>query len=213
VLKHYVGFIGPHLSVTGGKRLITSPQIPDVIHGDLDSLLPKVEEFYRSSGSQIIRDPDQETTDFMKCLKLISTRTGEIIRGSPQKLDVVALGGLGGRVDHGLSQLHHLYMAGEDTSLHIERIILLTPESITFLLHKGHNKIYTPHSKGLLAKNVGIIPVGRPAVISTKGLEWDVSDWTTEFGGRISTSNHVKSDIIEVETTERVVFTIELADS
>ncbi|KAH0535927.1 hypothetical protein FGG08_007170 [Glutinoglossum americanum] len=216
-LKYYVGFIGPHHFVTGGRRLafaqLISLQIPEVIHGDLDSLLPKVEEFYRGSGSQIIRDPDQETTDFMKCLKLISTKTSEIIGCSSHELDVVALGGLGGRVDHGLSQLHHLYMASEDTSLHIGRIILLTPESITFLLHKGHNKIHTPLGKGALAENVGIIPVGRPAVISTKGLEWDVNDWTTEIGGRISTSNHIKSDIVEVETTERVVFTIELAGS
>lgn len=148
----------------------------------------------------------------MKCLKLVSTKSDEIIRGSARKLDVVALGSLGGRVDQGLSQLHHLYMASEDASLHIRQILLLTPESITFLLHKGLNKIYTPHGRSL-AENVGILPIGRPAVISTKGLEWDVHDWKTEFGGQISTSNHVKSDVVEVETTERVVFTIELADS
>jgi thiamine pyrophosphokinase len=177
----------------------------------LDSLLPRVEEYYRSHGCQIIQDTDQETTDFTKCLRLINTKAIDVNTNPHQKLDVVALGGLGGRVDHGLSQLHHLYMAGQDTSLRIGQIILLTPESIAFLLHKGRNKIYTPLDKGSLAENVGIVPVGRPAVISTKGLEWDVSDWETEFGGRISTSNHIKSDIVEIETTERVVFTIELA--
>jgi thiamine pyrophosphokinase len=184
-------------------------QIPKVIHGDLDSLVSKVEEYYRDRGSQIIKDTDQESTDFMKCLKLISTRADEIARGSTQRLDIVALGDLGGRVDQGLSQLHHLYMANIDNSLHIGEVILLTTKSITFLLQKGHNKVYTPPGKGL-AKNVGILPIGRPAVISTKGLEWDVHDWRTEFGGHISTSNHIKSDVVEVQTTERVVFTIEL---
>jgi thiamine pyrophosphokinase len=172
-------------------------------------LLPNVENYYRGRGSQIIQDTDQESTDFAKCLKLVSTKADEIVRGSIQKLDIVALGGLGGRVDHGLSQLHHLYMASMDASLHIGRIILLTPKSITFLLQKGFNRVYTPPGKGL-AENVGILPIGRPAIISTRGLEWDVHDWRTEFGGQISTSNHIKSDVVEVQTTEQVVFTIEL---
>lgn len=189
--------------------LLISVQIPKVIHGDLDSLLPEVEEYYRAHGSQIVKDTDQESTDFMKCLKLISTRADEISGGSTRRLDIVALGGLGGRVDQGLSQLHHLYAADMDGSLHIGQVVLLTAKSITFLLQKGLNKVYTPPGKGL-AENVGILPIGRPAVISTKGLEWDVRDWRTEFGGRISTSNHIKSDVVEVQTTEQVVFTIEL---
>lgn len=191
-------------------RITHSPvQIPKVIHGDLDSLLPKVEKYYRGHGSQIIKDTDQESTDFMKCLRLVSTRADEIVRGSTRRLDIVALGGLGGRVDQGLSQLHHLYVANMDASLRIERVVLLTTKNITFLLQKGINKVYTPSGKGL-AENVGILPIGRPAIISTKGLEWDVHEWRTEFGGRISTSNHIKSDVVEVQTTERVVFTIEL---
>lgn len=189
--------------------LLISVQIPKVIHGDLDSLLPEVEEYYRGHGSQIIKDTDQESTDFMKCLKLVSTRADEISGGSTRRLDIVALGGLGGRVDQGLSQLHHLYMANMDDSLHIGRVVLLTAKSITFLLQKGLNKVYTPPGKGL-AENIGILPIGRPAIICTKGLEWDVRDWRTEFGGRISTSNHIKSDVVEVQTTEQVVFTIEL---
>ncbi|KAI9771684.1 MAG: hypothetical protein M1840_001900 [Geoglossum simile] len=162
------------------------------------------------------------STDFMKCLRLLGVRAAEFgvvdwgegeVGGSEGKkrrrLDVVALGGLGGRVDQGLSQLHHLYMAGADVSLGIERVVLLTGESVTFLLEKGLNRIYTPAGRGL-AENVGILPIGRPAVISTRGLEWDVHDWRTEFGGQISTSNHVKSDVVEVRTSEQVVFTIEL---
>lgn len=172
-----------------------------------------MEEYYGSNGSHIIQDTDQESTDFMKCLKLISAKADGIVKDSTRKLDVVALGGLGGRVDHGLSQLHHLYIAGEDRSLNIGQVIFLTPESITFLLRRGHNRIHTPLYKGFFTENVGIIPVGRPAVISTRGLEWDVHDWKTEFGGQISTSNHIKNDVIGVDTTERVLFTVELVNS
>jgi thiamine pyrophosphokinase len=166
-----------------------------------------VEEYYQNHGSQIIRDTDQQSTDFMKCLKLASEEAGRIAEASAQELDVVALGGLGGRIDQGLSQLHHLYVANRDTSLRIRQTILLTPESIAFTLQKGINRIYTPLGRSLTEK-VGVLPIGRPAVISTKGLEWDVHDWETEFGSQISTSNHVKGEVVEVETTERVVFTI-----
>ncbi|KAH0555953.1 hypothetical protein GP486_006103 [Trichoglossum hirsutum] len=183
--------------------------IPEVIHGDLDSLLPKAEEYYRSSGSQIIQDTDQMSTDFMKCLKLISARASDMSKGPSRKLDVVALGSLGGRVDQGLSQLHHLYMASEDTSLGIGRIIFFTPESIIFLLQRGHSGIYTPLYKGSITENVGIIPIGRPAVISTRGLEWDVHEWKTEFGGRISTILLGEDDQAALEyvkaTRERLV--------
>lgn len=62
-----------------------------------------------------------------------------------------------------------------------------------------------------LSENVGIIPVGGCAVIDTKGLEWDVHDWKTEFGGQVSTSNHIRAESIEVKTTMPVLFTMELA--
>ncbi len=63
----------------------------------------------------------------------------------------------------------------------------------------------------MFEENVGIIPVRGPAVISTKGLEWDVKNWRTEVGGQISTSNHVRSEVVEIEVSEAVLFTVELA--
>ena len=52
--------------------------------------------------------------------------------------------------------------------------------------------------------------VGRPSTIRTQGLQWDVTNWATEFGGQISTSNYVKEDWATVETTKDVLFTIDL---
>lgn len=61
-------------------------------------------------------------------------------------------------------------------------------------------------------KHVGIIPLAGPSRISTRGLEWDVTDWETEMGGRLSTSNHVlpETQVVEVETDKDVLFTIAL---
>ena len=191
--------------------------MPDAICGDFDSILPGAVDYYSERGVKLSKNVDQYSTDFMKCLNHIGQHV-EPILGDKRKLtqaaalDVVVLGGLGGRADQAFSQIHHLYLASEDISLDLGDIYLVTPKSIIFVLHKGLNSIRTPVSPGFLTENVGIIPIGRPSVISTKGFEWDVKDWPTEFGTQISTSNHIKADVVRVKTTERVLFTVELAD-
>ena len=198
-------------------RLADPRKLPDAICGDFDSILPDVVDYYFQRGVQLNKNIDPYSTDFMKCLNHIGQHV-EPILGDRSKLtqaaalDVVVLGGLGGRADQAFSQVHHLYLAIEDISLDLGDIYLVTPKSIIFVLHKGVNSIRTPVSPGFLTENVGIIPIGRPSVISTKGFEWDVEDWPTEFGTQISTSNHIKADVVRVKTTERVLFTVELAD-
>jgi len=100
-------------------------------------------------------------------------------------------------------------MAAQDKELLVGESYLLSEQSLSFVLEKGLNKIEL--SKETFAEYVGIIPIAGPAVISTKGLEWDVHDWQTEFGGQMSTSNHLRSEKIEIKTTTRVLFTVELA--
>src|SRR5271155_371941 len=184
-------------------------QIPNAIIGDLDSLDERVEAFYRDKGVAIVRDPDQYSTDFTKCLKWLRQNANCSERPG-SRLDVVALGGLGGRVDQGFSQIHHLYMATKDKELLVGEIYLLTEQSLSFVLEEGLNKIEL--SGKVYGENVGIIPINGPGVITTRGLAWDVRDWKTEFGGQISTSNHLISETIEIETATRVLFTVELAE-
>lgn len=130
-----------------------------------------------------MKDPDQYSTDFTKCLKYLNTHAFEIIasprrpRGSVSQsssdslLEVVILGGLGGRVDQAFSQIHHLYMMTE-TQRELREIqhstsdpkdhpggdktprlatggslYLVSEESITFVLHKGRNIIHTPATR------------------------------------------------------------------
>ena len=194
----------------------------DVICGDLDSIRPDVRKYFADRGVKILLDADQYSTDMMKCLRYIREefRRSNDSEGEdngpnsgPQNehLDIAVFGGLGGRADQAFSQLHHLYVyAHEGPAVSMGDLYLITPESVVFLLEKGLNKIHTPLDTGFFRENVGIIPVARPSIITTRGLEWDVTNWPTEFGTQISTSNHVKSDVIEVETTERVLFTLEL---
>lgn len=64
----------------------------------------------------------------------------------------------------------------------------------------------------MFGKHVGIIPLKEPSLITTKGLEWDVTDWETQMGGNLSTSNHVLPETrwVEVQTSKDVLFTIAL---
>lgn len=140
--------------------------------------------------------------------------------GPRRPLDIVALGGLGGRVDQALSQLHHLHLFQADPAYGEGRMFLVGGESLTFVLKAGGGphrvRVRERGSKAsdddVFDKYVGIVPVREPSVITTRGLEWDVEGWSTEMGGRVSTSNHLLPDteVVEVETTKDVLFTIAL---
>jgi len=158
-------------------------------------------------GTEVIHDPDQYSTDFGKAVSYVRDQHGVPV-------DIVAIGGLGGRVDQGLSQLHHLYLFQTHSRYDEGRMYLFSGESLTFLLKTGHHQIRVREDgqEDVFAKYVGILPMKEPSRITTKGLEWDVTDWETEFGGMLSTSNHVlpETKVVEVYTTKDVLFTIAL---
>ncbi|EFY86590.1 thiamine pyrophosphokinase, putative [Metarhizium acridum CQMa 102] len=158
-------------------------------------------------NSQVIHDTDQESSDFGKAITWIR-------KTQPSALDIVALGGIGGRVDQGLSQLHHLYLYQTDPAYANGRIYLLSGSSLTFLLKSGTHMIHVKEDgeDEVFGKHVGIIPLQEPSRITTKGLEWDVTDWESKIGGKLSTSNHVlpHTKCVEVHTTKDVLFTVAL---
>ncbi|CAM1510920.1 Fc.00g084330.m01.CDS01 [Cosmosporella sp. VM-42] len=180
-----------------------------VIIGDLDSVTPAVRDFYscQPTPATIIHDADQESTDFGKAINWIRQQY-------PPGMDIVALGGIGGRVDQGISQLHHLYRFQDDATYTTGRLYLLSGSSLTFLLKAGKHSIQVREDgeHDVFGKYVGIIPLKDPARISTQGLEWDVTNWETQIGGKLSTSNHVLPDTqtVQIETDNDVLFTIAL---
>ncbi|RMZ84488.1 hypothetical protein DV736_g6600, partial [Chaetothyriales sp. CBS 134916] len=186
----------------------TSLRSPDVIIGDLDSLTAQTADYYQARGVEIVRQPDQDSTDFTKGLKWIREAARQSLGDG--ELDVIVLGGLGGRVDQAFSQIHHLYMAGRDEQLLRGRVYLLSEQSLSFVLDPGLNVIHI--EPGYFEQNVGIIPVRGQATITLKGFEWDVQNWPTEFGSQMSTSNHIRSEMLEVSFQGAPpLFTLELA--
>ena len=191
-----------HYSKLGWEEALRNA-LPDVIHGDLDSLDDTVRKRYTQIGVEISKDPDQYSTDFGKAVK-------KVIERVPNIRDVLVLGSIGGRVDQGIGLLGEFYR--EQKTRHSDvRFWLFSEASISTILQPGSTFIHTPVSEGLITRNIGILPVYGPAVISTNGLEWDVRDWPTEMGGQMSTSNHIVEDCITVRTNEYVLFTVERA--
>jgi thiamine pyrophosphokinase len=208
-------------------------RLPDAIIGDLDSIRPAVMSSFSNKFVRIVKESDQNSTDFAKCLhwlrrEYISTREcgGSSIPSShlptnefPSRLDVIVLGDISGRLDQGLSLLHYLYLAKADESLLDGTIYLLSSQSLTFILSPGPNIIHFPQPSETFSENVGIIPLSGPTTITTRGLEWDVTNWATQLGsGMMSTSNHIRAENVEIEVHVRddesvnlPLFTVELA--
>lgn len=185
-------------------------RLPDAIVGDLDSITSAALQYYTNQGVRKVKDPDQYSTDLTKSLKWMRQEWNRL-HGPRAQLDIILMGGLGGRVDQGFSQIHHLYVALQQPDLLHGSIYLLSEQSLSFVLAAGQNKIHVDTT--IFAENVGIIPILGSTRISISGFEWDVSDWLTEFGGQLSTSNHIRSDVLEVIVHgTRPLFTLELGE-
>lgn len=175
--------------------------IPDVICGDLDSARKDVLDYYQSKGSEVVRLPDQDNTDFSKAVQyLVNNKLGK-------NSTIVTYNMMTGRGDQVFGCLQSLYEAAKlDPSLNV---YLLSDESVCCLLQAGKHVI--PCTSGLEEGHCGLIPLGEPVhSISTTGLKWDLQDDTLSFGGLISTCNLLNKDYKEVTivTSHPVLWTI-----
>lgn len=177
--------------------------LPTTIHGDLDSLSAHTRSCFSKLGVEVSEDPDQYSTDFGKGIN-------KVLAHKPHVRDILVLGSVGGRVDQGIGLLHELYR--EQKFRHPDvRFWLFSEASVSVMLVPGTTVLHTSLAGGLITRNIGILPIYGPAVISTQGLEWDVERWETEMGGQVSSSNHIVEDRVSVTTNREVLFTVERA--
>ncbi|KAK5999864.1 hypothetical protein QM012_004952 [Aureobasidium pullulans] len=176
--------------------------LPNIIHGDLDSLRKDVEDYYKERKVEVTKDPDQYSTDFGKAIK-------QVLREQPWQRDFLVLGTIAGRLDQGIGLLSEIYREQNSKQHPNIRFWLFSESSISFTLSPGTTTIHTPLGERVITPNIGILPIFGPAHISTNGLEWDVKDWHTQMGGQVSTSNHIVKDQITISTDAEVLFTVE----
>ncbi|CAH8490550.1 unnamed protein product [Schistosoma turkestanicum] len=175
---------------------------PHFLTGDFDSIQPEVLEFYRSTKNvSVIETPDQDETDFTKCVRTIISN----IKQNNVKVDVlVAVQMSGGRFDHEMGLIKTLYETKRLTNI---PLLLVSECSVTFLLDEGEHTIYA--NTGYEAQHVGLIPVGQPCQVTTTGLQWNLDNDTLSFDDIVSSSNHLLSDIVHVKCNRPLLFTME----
>lgn len=173
----------PSLPLAGLEETERDLYIPSVICGDLDSVTEhpqggSILDFYRGKGSSILQDERDDRTDFFKCLERLQARP------DAAKLNIVVLGALGGRLDQEMQNFNALCVFSRS----FEHLVLLSEETYAVLLPTG--KSFLTPVLPVEGPYCGLIPLAGPVQsLSTHGLKWDMKDYSTSFGGPISSSN------------------------
>ncbi|KAJ2741336.1 thiamine pyrophosphokinase [Coemansia sp. BCRC 34301] len=174
--------------------------IPDAIVGDLDSLQEAPRAYYAQRGTVIHHIGDQDSTDFMKSLQYLDhvQRAGR----RPDECVVVVWGGLGGRLDHILHTLKVMF-----NNHLVRQMAVVSDENLSFVMPKGRNKILV--NGQVDGPTCGILPLAGEAVLTTKGLRWNLDRFPSTFEGMMSTSNIIDDPEVYVESSMPVVWTSE----
>jgi len=173
----------------------------DAIVGDLDSVGRDILNRCVEEGIKILDlSYDQDTTDLQKCLTFIRE---EHIKDDKKARTVVALGGLGGRLDHTLSNLSTLYMFRDMD------VVLIGEGNAARLIRAGEETAITVDTVEE-GPNCAVVPLNGPAKVTTSGLKWNLSDTLTEFGGLISTSNEFADSQVSILSDKDVLWITEV---
>ena len=77
--------------------------MPDYILGDFDSIKPDVMEYYKDLNVPILKFTSQDETDFEKALMFVIDENRFAI--SKSNWQIIAIGGIGGRLDQTIQNL------------------------------------------------------------------------------------------------------------
>ena len=179
---------------------------PDMITGDFDSADLAHIKHFQGLGTKVVETPDQDHTDFTKCLEQLG-----LVAESDPKLEkveaIVAFVETSGRLDQVMANIQTLFLAKKFTTL---PVYLISSASMSWLLGEGKHRI---ESGGVVEPDdhCGLIPLAGAAKVSTTGLKWNLTDGILRFGELVSSSNgfDTSMEYATVDTDNDLLWTMD----
>ena len=154
-------------------RLADWGLMPDAVIGDMDSIGDV--DHWKNSACRFIHLPEQDSTDFGKCLYATE---------APLYL---ATGFTGRRIDHMLAVFSAMLGTPDKT-------VVLVGEAEVALLVPPHKTLTVEVSEGAIVSFYPLTPVKG---IHSRGLRWSVQGLAMAAGQQIGTSNEATASSIE----------------
>lgn len=151
----------------GAQTVLAAGLRPEAVIGDMDSISAAA----RTAFVDVLHTvPEQTSSDFDKALRHISAPL------------VIALGVMGGRVDHELAMFNGLVCRPEVRCIALggSNVVFVCPPALTLALPAG-----TP---------VSLFPMG-PVQVGSTGLRWPTDGLHFSPAGRIGTSNEARGPV------------------
>ncbi len=181
----------PVVAADGGAALLRVGGVtPDLIIGDLDSL-PDADHW--KSVTELIKIPEQDSTDFEKCLYTVKAPL------------YIATGFTGSRFDHTLAGLHILHRYVDS-----HRVLLLAGDDVCFA-QKG--ELTLDVEKGV---RFSVYPLERTEFSASRGLQYPLQGLQMQSGELIGTSNRAESTSVYINAETGaycVIVPVSLLDS
>jgi thiamine pyrophosphokinase len=165
----------------GAKVALDMGLMPEGVIGDLDSLTPEIQQ--QLPADRVYRVPDQDSTDFDKCLHSIHAPL------------ILATGFTGQRLDHELAAYSSLLRHPE------QRCILLGEVDMCFLAPVWM-RIELP-----VGTRLSLFPLS-PCRVDATGLRWPVKELEMAPGGIIGTSNETNKTEVTLRVSSRKLLVI-----
>lgn len=208
--------------------------VPDFIVGDLDSISPKIKQYYMKKKTIVKKQNSQYATDFIKLLALIGCylldrdalmeqlpisndydslletydkllkKHEGRIQGDNCKVIVKCVGAIGGRFDHSIQSMTMLFKA--QYKYPNLKILYTSKDDVIFFVPKGTSYIYNSTN----GSTCGLLPIFKPVTLSTKGLKWDVTNWNSSMTGKVSSSNRIIYDRCVLHSNEELLMNVEI---
>ncbi len=175
--------LGDHVVAadSGALAVLATGRIPDAVIGDFDSLSKADRAAIPSERLHHI--PEQDSTDFEKCLTRIDAPL------------VIAVGFSGARLDHELAVF--------STLLRIERppCVILRGAEIAFIA-PPQLRLELP-----VGSDISFFPL-KPVTVTSSGVKWPLSEALMQPGGLTSSSNIVTGPVALDCDTRAVLVTL-----